>query len=97
MAGGMTRDIELGRDMIWTVWALLLLAHGAYSRWVETASRHAALSVPGDLLLITVALITIDQLQGSRLWDFARAGAFFVAFGFAGRQLMGNLIRLRRA
>ncbi len=83
--------------MIWTAWAFLLLAHGAYSRWVETASRYALLSILADLLLITVALITIDQLQGRDVWDFVRAGAFFVAFGFAGRQLMGNLMRLRRA
>ena len=83
--------------MIWTAWALLLLVHGAYSRWVETASRYAALSIIADLLLITVALITIDQLQDRGLWDFMRAGAFFVAFGFAGRQLMGNVIRFRRA
>jgi hypothetical protein len=47
----------------------------------------------GDLLLIAIGLLTLDQLQGMTLVDMARIGAFFVAFGVAGRQLMGSALR----
>lgn len=79
--------------MIWTLWAVLLLTHGAFSRWVETVENRAKVAVVGDVVLIAVALITIDQLQGLSLADFFRVGLFFMAFGWAGRQLMGSLLK----
>ncbi len=79
--------------MIWTLWAVLLITHGAFSRWVETVEHHAKVAVLGDVVLIAIALITIDQLQGLDLANFVRVGLFFTAFGWAGRQLMGSLLR----
>jgi hypothetical protein len=83
----------LSVSMIWIVWALLLIAHGAVSRWAKTSQSYAQVSVVGDLLLIAVALITMDQLQGLGLEDVVRVGLFFTAFGWAGRQLMGSLLK----
>ena len=80
-------------SVIWTLWALLLLSHGAFSRWLETVENRAKVAVVGDVVLIAVALMTIDQLQGLSLADFVRVGIFFTAFGWAGRQLMGSLLR----
>ena len=80
-------------SVIWTLWAVMLLSHGAFSRWVETVENRAKVAVVGDVVLIAVALITIDQLQGLSLADFVRVGVFFTAFGWAGRQLMGSLLR----
>jgi hypothetical protein len=79
--------------MIWTVWALLLVAHGAFSGWVRAASRHALLPTLGDALLIAIGLMTVSQLQGLEPREFLWVGAFFVAFGMAGRQLMNNILR----
>jgi hypothetical protein len=60
---------------------------------VETVENRAKVAVVGDVVLITIALITIDQLQGLNFADFVRVGIFFTAFGWAGRQLMGSLLR----
>ena len=79
--------------VIWTLWAVLLITHGAFSRWVETVEDRAKIAVLGDVVLIAIALITIDQLQGLDLANFVRVGLFFTAFGWAGRQLMGSLLR----
>lgn len=78
--------------MIWTLWALLLISHGAFSRWVKTASRYALMSTLGDALLIAIGLITVGQLQELGAVDALRIGAFFIAFGVAGRQMMGTLL-----
>lgn len=79
--------------MIWILWALMLIGHGAFVRWAETARSYAKIAVIGDLVLIAIALLTIDQLQGMALVDVLRIGLFFVAFGTAGRQLMGSALR----
>jgi hypothetical protein len=79
--------------MIWTIWALLLIAHGAFRRWAKTASRHAVMSTLGDTLLVAIALFTLNQLQGLGAADFVRVGIFFIAFGVAGRQLMTSFLR----
>jgi len=79
--------------VIWAFWALLLIMHGAFSRWVKTRKNYARIAVVGDVLLIAVALITIDELQGLNFVDFVRVGLFFIAFGWAGRQLMGSLLK----
>lgn len=79
--------------MIWTVWALLIITHGAFSRWAKTASRSAAMSTLGDALLVAIGLITLKELQGLGTADFVRVGLFFVAFGVAGRQFMNSLLR----
>ncbi len=78
--------------MIWIFWALMLLAHGAFARWAQTARSYATASIFGDLLLIAITLITLDQLQGLSIVETVRIGLFFVAFGAAGRQLMGTLL-----
>ena len=83
--------------MIWIFWALMLLGHGAFVRWAETARSYAKIAIFGDLLLIAIALITIDQLQGMALPDILRIGLFFVAFGAAGRQLMGSALLKTRS
>ena len=79
--------------MLWIVWALLLVSHGALSRWAQTAYSYAKVSVLGDVMLMAVALITLDQLQGLGLAEVLRVGVFFTAFGWAGRQLMGSVLR----
>jgi hypothetical protein len=79
--------------MIWIVWALLLVSHGAVSRWAKTSRSYANASVLSDVLLIAVALITLDQLQGLSVGEVVRIGVFFTAFGWAGRQLMGSLLK----
>jgi hypothetical protein len=78
--------------MLWIFWALMLIGHGAFVRWAQTSRGYAKVAVLGDVLLIAIALITIDQLQGMSLVDLLRTGAFFVAFGAAGRQLMGSAL-----
>jgi hypothetical protein len=78
--------------MIWIVWALLLVSHGALSRWAQTAASYAKLSVLGDVILIAVGLITVDALQGLALADVLRVGVFFTAFGWAGRRSMGRVL-----
>lgn len=79
--------------MIWALWAVLLITHGAFSRWVETVENRAKVAVFGDVVLIAVASITLDQLQELNVADFVRVGIFFTAFGWSGRQLMGSLMR----
>jgi hypothetical protein len=79
--------------MLWIVWALLLVSHGALSRWAQTADNYAKVSMLGDVMLLAVALITLDQLQGLGFGDVLRVGLFFTAFGWAGRQLMGSVLK----
>jgi hypothetical protein len=79
--------------MIWILWALMLLTHGAFARWAQTARSYAKVSIFADVLLIAIGLITLDQLQGMGLAEMGRIGLFFVAFGAAGRQLMGSLLK----
>lgn len=82
--------------MIWTIWAFLLIAHGALTQWVK-AAPHLIVSSLGDVTLIAIGLITLDQLRGLSVPDVLRVGAFFVAFGYAGRQLTNCLLpRLAR-
>jgi hypothetical protein len=78
--------------MIWILWAVLLLVHGALSRWAKGSRFYASASLLADSVLIAVALITVDELQGMGTLDTLRIGLFFVAFGTAGRQLMGSLL-----
>jgi hypothetical protein len=78
--------------MNWILWAALLLTHGALSRWAKGSRFYAPASVVADGILIAVALITVDQLQGLGVPDVLRIGLFFVAFGTAGRQLMHSLL-----
>ncbi len=80
--------------MIWILWAVMLVTHGAFSRWVaQTTRTYAKASIVGDVLLISIGLITVDQLQGLAPLDVLRLGLFFVAFGTAGRQLMASVLR----
>ena len=90
--------------MTWIFWAALLLTHGALSRWVKGLRYHTKLgrffapaAIVADGILIAVALITMDQLQGLGVADVLRVGIFFVAFGTAGRQLMDSVLSRRRA
>lgn len=71
----------------------MLLTHGAFARWAQTARSYAKVSIFADVLLIAIGLITLDQLQGMGLAEMGRIGLFFVAFGAAGRQLMGSLLK----
>lgn len=82
--------------MIWTVWALLLVAHGAYARWAQTTSRYAAFAVIADALLVVIAVVTIAQIQNVGIADLLRIGVFFVAFGVAGRQFMNGVLRQQK-
>lgn len=76
----------------WTVWAVLLLTHGALSRWAKSSRFFSSASMVADGILIAIALITMDQLQDLNVHDVARIGVFFVAFGTAGRQLMNSVL-----
>ena len=87
------RAFTKASGVIWTVWAFLLVTHGAFSRWVETMRHYAKVAIVGDVVLIAVALITIDELQGLSFPEFVRVGLFFTAFGWSGRQLMGSLLK----
>jgi|HubBroStandDraft_5_1064220.scaffolds.fasta_scaffold1337338_2 hypothetical protein len=82
--------------MIWTVWAVMLVAHGAYARWAKTTRRYAALAIIADALLIAIAVLTIDQIQDLSAPEWVRIGVFFVAFGVAGRELMGGVLRQQK-
>jgi hypothetical protein len=101
--GSLQNRVSLGRNragaktMIWIVWALLLVSHGALSRWAQTSDSYAKVSVLGDVMLIAVALITVDQLQGLGLPEVLRVGLFFTAFGWTGRQLMGSVLKRETA
>jgi hypothetical protein len=78
--------------MTWIFWAVLLITHGALSRWAKASRFYAPASVIADGILIAIALITVDQLQGLGILDALRIGAFFIAFGTAGRQLMHSVL-----
>ena len=78
--------------MLWIIWALMLLSHGAFVRWVQNARGYAKVAVLGDLMLVAIGFITVDQLQGMTFLDYLRIGVFFVAFGTAGRQLMVSVL-----
>jgi hypothetical protein len=78
--------------MTWIVWAVLLITHGALSRWAKGSRFHAPASIVADGILIAVGLITVEQLQDLALPDVLRVGVFFVAFGTAGRQLMHSVL-----
>jgi hypothetical protein len=78
--------------MTWIFWAVMLITHGALSRWAKSSRFYAAASMVADGILIAIALITLDQLQGLGLLDVLRIGLFFIAFGTAGRQLMHSLL-----
>jgi hypothetical protein len=82
--------------MLWIVWALMLLSHGAFARWVQNSRGYAKVAVIGDLMLVAIALVTIDQLQGMTFLDYLRIGVFFIAFGTAGRQLMVSVLAVDR-
>jgi hypothetical protein len=71
----------------------MLIVHGAFSRWAESISRYALISIFADGLLIAIGLITIEQLQGLGALEILRIGLFFAAFGVSGRQLMQSLLR----
>jgi hypothetical protein len=79
--------------MVWILWALMLIGHGALARWAQTARNYAIVSMFADVLLIAIALVTVDQLQGLGILELLRVGVFFTAFGYAGQQLMGSLLR----
>ena len=83
--------------MTWIFWAVLLLSHGALSRWAKGSSFYAPAATVADGILIAIALITIDQLQGLGFLDILRVGVFFVAFGTAGRYLMNSVLSRRRS
>jgi hypothetical protein len=85
--------VSAPHHMIWILWAVMLVTHGAFSRWVRTAPSYAKASVLGDVLLIAIGLMTVDQLQGVSILDVLRIGLFFVAFATAGRQLMASCLR----
>lgn len=79
-------------DMNWTIWALLLIAHGAFTRWVQAMPRHPLVTTANDVLLIAIGLLTVSQLQGLAGPDILRVGIFFVAFGYSGRRLTSTLL-----
>jgi hypothetical protein len=78
--------------MTWTLWAVLLLIHGALSRWAKGSRFYAPASIVADGILIAIALITMDQLQDLDVREVLRVGVFFIAFGTAGRQLMHSVL-----
>jgi hypothetical protein len=78
--------------MTWIFWAVLLLTHGALSRWARGSRFYAPASIVADGILIAIALLTLEQLHGLPLLDILRMGVFFVAFGTAGRQLMHSVL-----
>ena len=76
----------------WILWAVLLLVHGALSRWATGSRFYAPASIVADGILIAIALITMDQLQDLQVLEVMRIGVFFIAFGTAGRQLMNSVL-----
>jgi hypothetical protein len=76
----------------WIFWAVLLIAHGALSRWAKGSRFFAPASIVADGMLIAIALITMAQLQDLQVAEVLRIGAFFIAFGTAGRQLMNSVL-----
>ena len=78
--------------MTWIVWALMLITHGGYRRWAKTSRYYAAAAIFGDGLLIAIALITLERMQGMSVLEIARVGVFFMAFAVAGQQLMHSVL-----
>jgi hypothetical protein len=78
--------------MTWIVWALMLITHGGFSRWAKSSRFYALASLFADALLIAIALITVEQLQGLGILEILRVGLFFVAFAGAGQQLMHSVL-----
>lgn len=76
----------------WILWAVLLLAHGALTRWARASRFFAPASIVADGILIAIALITMEQLQDLEVREVLRIGVFFIAFGTAGRQLMNSVL-----
>lgn len=76
----------------WILWAVLLIAHGALSRWAKGSRFYAAASIVADGMLIAIALITMEQLEDLQVLEVLRIGVFFIAFGTAGRQLMDSVL-----
>jgi hypothetical protein len=76
----------------WILWAVLLLVHGALSRWAKGSRFYAPASIVADGMLIAIALITMAQLQDLQIGEVLRIGIFFIAFGTAGRQLMNSVL-----
>jgi hypothetical protein len=76
----------------WIFWAVLLLAHGALTRWAKGSRHFAAASMVADGILIAIALITMEQLQDLEVHEVLRIGVFFIAFGTAGRRLMDSVL-----
>jgi hypothetical protein len=70
----------------------MLITHGGYYRWAKTFRSYALVSILGDGLLIAIALITLEQLQGLSALEILRIGFFFVAFGVAGQRLMNSIL-----
>jgi hypothetical protein len=78
--------------MSWIVWALMLITHGGFSRWARSSHFFALASVFADGLLIAIALITVERIQGLGVLEILRIGLFFTAFGIAGQQLMHSVL-----
>ncbi len=78
--------------MFWIIWALLLIGHGALSRWVEVTPRHPLTVTLSDVLLIAIGVLTVSQLQELAAPDILRLGIFFVAFGCSGRRLTNTVL-----
>lgn len=78
--------------MFWTIWALLLIGHGALSRWVQVRPPHPLTATLSDVLLIAIGVLTVSQLQDLTAPDILRVGAFFVAFGCSGRRLTNTVL-----
>ena len=76
----------------WILWAVLLLVHGALSRWAKGSRFYAPASIICDGILIAIALITMEQLEDLQVLEVLRIGVFFIAFGTAGRQLMDSVL-----
>jgi hypothetical protein len=76
----------------WILWAVLLIAHGALSRWAKGSRFYALASMVADGILIAIALITMEQLEDLQVLEVLRIGIFFIAFGTAGRHLMDSVL-----
>ncbi len=78
--------------MFWIIWALLLIGHGALSRWVQLAPRYPLTATFSDVLLIAIGVLTVSQIQELTVPDILRVGVFFVAFGCSGRQFTNAVL-----
>jgi hypothetical protein len=59
----------------------------------RTRISVAGRATPLLVLLIAIALITLDQLQGMGVAEVLRVGVFFAACGGSGRQFMGSVLK----